>query len=571
MKKVYKHKSPILLKRAFMMRPFIKLQCPYSTECISEIKAIPGRQWKKESKYWLIPLTLDNCITIAKIGYYFDQELNDWAEQAYSLLKTPKIDNSLLNGELYQYQKEGVSLIEKFEGRCLLADDMGLGKTLQAIAWSLSHPELKPVVIVTPASLKYNWELEITKWAINKQTIQVLEGTDSSGELTADYLIINYDILQYWGVALRAVNPKLIIFDEIHYIKNSKALRTKACFYLKKGTDKVIGISGTPIESKPIEIYNILKIIKPELFPNAWAFRQRYCDPKHNGFGWTFKGASNAPELHSILMSNLMIRRIKQDVLKHLPDKVYSFVPLPIDNKKEYKEAEDDFKEYLMNSVEIEVRKLINAYFKEDFEGVVEIHDHKLERLKEEKAKKASPLTQIEVLKQLAANGKLKAAIEWIENFLESGEKLVVFCEHIAIMNAFMTHFGKIAVKIDGSTPLKKRSLIVKEFQENKKIKLFIGNKAAETGFTLTAASNVVIYEFPWNPGALAQRIDRLHRIGQKYVVNVYYLLARETIDIKISKLLDEKMGMITHVIDGKETKPTDLIMNLIKTYTHKQ
>jgi SWI/SNF-related matrix-associated actin-dependent regulator 1 of chromatin subfamily A len=129
-----------------------------------------------------------------------------------------------------------------------------------------------------------------------------------------------------------------------------------------------------------------------------------------------------------------------------------------------------------------------------------------------------------------------------------------------------MDHFPKISVKIDGSTLKNKRMGIVEDFQTNKKIKIFIGNyKAAGIGITLTAASHVGLLEYPWTPGELAQAIDRVHRIGQKNAVNVYYLYAQETIEKKLVKLLDNKVQVLNGVLDGEYSGINNIFPELLK------
>jgi SWI/SNF-related matrix-associated actin-dependent regulator 1 of chromatin subfamily A len=163
----------------------------------------------------------------------------------------------------------------------------------------------------------------------------------------------------------------------------------------------------------------------------------------------------------------------------------------------------------------------------------------------------------------------MKYAIQWIRNFLDTnGNKLVVFAVHKAAVDALMEEFKEQAVKVDGSVSAAGRDAAVRAFQEDPKIKLFVGNiQAAGVGLTLTAASSVAFLELPWTPGDLVQAEDRCHRIGQKDNVNVYYLLADGTIEEKIAELLDEKRQVLEAVLDGKEVEETQLLSELIKSY----
>jgi SNF2 family DNA or RNA helicase len=326
-----------------------------------------------------------------------------------------------------------------------------------------------------------------------------------------------------------------------HFIKNTKAKRTKATIKLGKTIKHIIALSGTPVINRPIEVYNALRLVNPTLFPNFWDFAQKYCGARHNGFGWDFRGASNTEELHKILSTTVMIRRLKSEVLQDLPDKIRTYLPFEISNLSEYQEAEANFTEWLLQ-----------------------------ERGEEsvEKASRANMLVKIEALKQLAVKGKLSQALEWVENFIETDGKLVVFAVHREVVDTLYSKFKDVAVKVDGSVSGEDRDKAVQEFQNNDKIRLFVGNiKAAGVGLTLTAASSVAFLELPWTPGELDQAEDRVHRIGQRESVNIYYLLANGTIEEKIASMLDRKRRVVDAVIDGKETEQESLLTELINAY----
>jgi len=565
--------TPVLYKSAALHHPkigkeVIKLIFPWDSLHLSQIKEVLGRAWHKEHKYWTIPLTLQNCVWLKESGYIMHPDLKAWANKAYKLSKTPITDLIIPNFkcDLKPYQKGGIIKTVEWNGRILIADEMGLGKTVQALGYLQLNPTLRPAIVVCPATLKFNWQNEANKWMDNPNT-HILSGTKVDGWVYNDIIIINYNILSFWVKYLKTLKPQVIILDESHYIKNPSTKRSKAVTTLCKGVPHVLALSGTPIENRPLEIYTTINLLHPALFPSAWKFKHKYCGAKHNGFGWDFNGASNIEELYRILTENVMIRRKKKDVLTELPDKTYTFVPLEITNRSEYNRAEKDFKKYMMDSVEVELKTELQQFMKKYEIEAINFGGHELQALKEEKAEKATALAQIEILKQLAVKGKIAACMEWIEDFLESGEKLVVFCEHIFIIDMLMHHFGKIAVKIDGSVSMKNRNEAVVAFQNSKKIKLFVGNAAAEVGITLTAASNVAVLEYPWAPGKLAQRIDRVHRITQKNAVGVYYLMALNTIEEKIATMLDSKQRVLDGLLDGKETLEVDLFSELINEY----
>lgn len=518
----------------------IKITFPYDVQMLHNIRSLIGRQWHAPAKCWSAPLYADNIKQLQSWGFTIDPRLLQFVQD--SELKTQRaaiLPIKELKGELYPFQKQGVEFLERTNGRALIADEMGLGKTVQALAWLHIHPENRPAIIVVPASLKLNWKKEAERW-LNNPKIEVLQGSNTR-KLKGDIIIINYDILHNWLDPLREIDPKVLITDECHYYKSNKAKRTKAVKLLAKAVDHFIALSGTPIVNKPIEAYNALRLINYDLFKNFRHFADRYCNPKWNGFGVSYDGASNTQELHDLLKSTVMIRRLKKDVLPELPEKTRSFFPLQLTNQSEYTKADNDLIQFLRETKgNAAARKAIFA----------------------------EALTRIEVLKQLAVKGKLEEAISWITDFLEVQDKLVVFATHKFVIDALMEKFSKVAVKIDGSVSLSERNKAVDSFQNNPKVQLFIGNiQAAGVGITLTASSNVAFLELPWTPGALVQAEDRCHRIGQKDNVNIYYLLATDTIEDKIAELLDRKRKTLDAVLDGIETDQESLLTELIKQY----
>jgi SWI/SNF-related matrix-associated actin-dependent regulator of chromatin subfamily A-like protein 1 len=536
----------------------MEIQFDFDKLASKSIWSIPGRKFHRDTngkKYCTCPVSIEAVQILQSTGWKLDEYLVNFLSDSLQ-------EHKQLKKELFPFQKDGVAFIEKKNGRALIGDEMGLGKTIQALAWLHLHPEKKPVVIVCPAHLKLNWAKEIAATLPGKKNVQVLYG-DTPSKITGDILIINYDILpnnyekykdsagkkRYrelkrtgWVDFLIDIKPEVLIIDEAHYCKSTSAFRTKGTRKLAKKCKHVIALTGTPIINRPIEGFYIVQLIDKTLFPNFWTYVTTYCDAKHNGFGWDFSGASNQEKLYKTLQ-NVMIRRKKKEVLKELPDKIYSYVPMEITNAKEYKAAEADFISYLRREKGEEAAK---------------------------KAKAAEHLVRIEALKQLAVKGIMSQVLQWIQEFIDGGnEKLVIFAVHKTVIEEIMNKFKKCAVKIDGSISAIDRDNAVEAFQNNEKIRLLIGNiQAAGTGLTLTAASSEAFIELPWSPGDLVQAEDRCHRIGQKNTVNIYYLLASNTIEMMIVELLDSKRKTITAVLDGEEVDETKLLFELIKQYT---
>ena len=516
----------------------MEIRYKFDPELLQLIKSLPGRRFHPDKKYWTAIITADSIKKLKDAGFVIDTELEKLLHQAEEIEK--EIEVSGLKKQLFPFQKVGVAFIEKRNGRALIADEMGLGKTIQAAAWLQLHPEKRPAIILCPASLKLNWAKELRDTLSTKDKVQILQGTKPY-PITEDIIIINYDILNSWVETLQAINPQVLIIDEAYCVKNSSAIRTKATKKLAKGIPHIIALTGTPIVNRPVEGFNIFQILDRNLFPNFWTYVHRYCEARHNGFGWDFSGATNKEELNQILTSTIMIRRRKADVLKDLPEKLYSFVPMELANETEYRIAEEEFIEYLRGVKGKEAA---------------------------EKAKKAEHLVKIEALKQLAVKGKMKQAINWIRDFIEDGSKLVVFAVHKEVIDKLMNEFKDVAVKLYGECSQKERNEAVERFQNDPNIKLFIGNiQAAGVGLTLTAASAVAFLELPWTPGELQQAEDRCHRIGQKNAVNIYYLLAENSVEYKLARLLDKKKKVLSAVIDGKLVEEKSLISELIESY----
>jgi SWI/SNF-related matrix-associated actin-dependent regulator 1 of chromatin subfamily A len=274
---------------------------------------------------------------------------------------------------------------------------------------------------------------------------------------------------------------------------------------------------------------------------------------------WKRNGFTNQMELHRILKKHVMIRRTKEEVDLQLPPKTYANVDLKIDNWQVYKQAEDNFIQYIKESFDAKAEKQLDANLHPEELDL----DEKLDAIS-----RAPALAMIQALKMLAAEGKMKQVIEWVKDFLDTDEKLIIFAINKVIVQTLMDAFP-FAVKIDGSTTKAKRNEAVKSFQNDEKCRLFIGNmKAAGIGLTLTAASKVAIVQFPWNPGELVQAEDRAHRITQKEKVTIYKFVAKDTIEERIVQLLKNKQIEIDKIIDGTNVNMnTDLVKLLINSY----
>jgi SNF2 family DNA or RNA helicase len=553
---------------------------PGFMETLKQIKSLTGTHWCPDEigKPWKCKASLINLRALKEWGFELSESAQAWHDSMMidqSALQ--EIDPGLSNNVLYKFQKQGICFLNETNGRALIGDEMGLGKTVQAIGYLNMNPETCPAVVICPASLKRNWEREIQKWTGNKFTIHIISGLPNKQVTIPGFevgkpaiIIINYDILANrtkidktdkpeffggkkkrieipntgWIDFLPAINPKTLILDEIHYVKDNNAARTKAIKKLAKNCEHVIGLSGTPIINRPIEFYNAIQMINPNIFPGWRYYATKFCAGYEGQWGWDVSGSSNTELLHKIMTSTIMLRRKKADVLADLPAKQRSVVPLEIDNRSNYNAAEND----------------IIGWIEENFGARAA-----------EKASYAEALVEFEKLKQLAVHGKMKAVIEWISNFLESDEKLIVFADHKFVVDTLMDAFSGIAVKIDGSTPVKNRMDVVDAFQNDPNVRLFIGTKAAKEGLTLTAASNVAFAELYWEPGSHDQAEDRCYgRLSDLHGANIWYLIAQDTVEEKIAALLDHKRKILTSILDGETVEDESLLSNLLENFGDK-
>jgi SWI/SNF-related matrix-associated actin-dependent regulator 1 of chromatin subfamily A len=469
---------------------------------------------------------------------------------------------------LRRYQLKGVRKIKHFQMRALLADEMGLGKTIQTLQ-ALIETESFPAVIVCPASLKHQWQEEAyTHYGL---TSIVCEGRDpphdDDDELDPKQyhlIIINYDILSTnyernkrkktdgkgWVRWIRRfARPKAIVFEECHYLKSRNTQRIRACRILAKNVKGVLGLSGTPLTNRPEELWAILNLIRPDKYPTFKPFGYMYCKPKRTRYGIEFKGASNLGKLHAKLSRELMIRRLVVDVLAELPKKTRTIVLFDIEKEHEYRKAESDIS-----------RWIAKQYYRLDHEGKVS--------KKTIRSFRQLAGMKLLILKRLAAEYKLKAATEWVDNFFnETDEKLILFCVHKKIVQHYKQRYGKAAVVIDGSVRKGERQKAVHRFNNDPKVKLLIGNiQAAGVGLNLQKGGRTVAFmELGWTPAEIEQAEARVRRMGQTKKVRVYFLIARNTIEHSLCNILQVKKSVMNAALDGKEWSDLTIFDKLTK------
>jgi len=546
---------------------------PGFMETLKQVKSLTGTHWcpDETGKPWKCKTSLINLRALKEWSFELSETAQTWHDSIMIDKSTlTEVDPGLLGGDLYKFQKQGICFLNRSNGRALIGSEMGLGKTVQAIGYLNMNPDACPAVVVCPASLKGNWEREIHKWTGDKFTVHIISGLPKTAPYfngDADIYIINYDILANrtkidktdkpefyggkkkrveipktgWIDFLPAINPKTLILDEIHKVKDNSANQTKAVKKLAKSCKHIIGLSGTPIINRPDEFYNAIQMINPAVFPGWRYYMTTFCAAYEGDWGWDTKGSSNTELLHKIMTSTIMIRHKKADVLSDLPPKQRSVIPLEIDNRSDYSAAESD----------------IIGWIAKNFGDRAA-----------EKASYAEALVEFEKLKQLAVHGKMKSVIEWVSDFLLSDEKLIIFADHKFVVDALMNTFSGISVKIDGSTPVKNRMAVVDAFQEDPNVRLFVGTKAAKEGLTLTISSNVAFAELFWTSGDHDQCEDRCYgRLSDLHGANAWYLIAQDTVEEKIAELLDHKRKVLASVLDGETVEDESLLLNLLENF----
>jgi SWI/SNF-related matrix-associated actin-dependent regulator 1 of chromatin subfamily A len=423
-----------------------------------------------------------------------------------------------LGGTLEPFQWAGVRYVLETR-QTFVADEQGLGKTVEALA-ALEADDAFPAIVVCPASLKLNWERETRKW-LPHRSVAVVEGRSAVPE-TGEITILNYEVVASHRDELTRMRPRALVVDESHYVKNPSAKRTQAVRRLAGGVvagGLRLALTGTPVLNHAEELISQLRVIgRLEDFGSGARFSRQ------------FQGPLTEERLHWHLRRRCFVRRLKSEVLPQLPAKRQVVVPVTLDNEREYRLAEQDVVAWLREQP-LDLREL----------------DAKIAA-----TMRAERLAQLGTLKRLAARGKLHAALTWIHDFLASGEPLVVFAHHVEVQDAVLERFPD-ALHLLGRDKIEAREAAVQAFQDPSGPPLIMcATRVAAQGITLTRASNVAFLELEWTPAMHDQAEDRCHRIGQHDAVTAWYLLAADTIDETMARLIDRKRTVVAAVTDGR-------------------
>ena len=470
------------------------------------------------------------------------EQLHDFWLPKAAIIKDNTVKDVVINYDKYshrpplEHQKESIQKLVENK-KFILADDMGLGKTTSTIIAALESGS-KKVLIICPATLKINWKREIENYS--DKPVYIAEGKNFSTD--ADFVIINYDIIKNFHDTKKKgesqildANFDLVVVDEAHYIKNATAQRTKLINDLVKKVDRLWLLTGTPMTSRPIDYFNLLSLIESPVAKNWMAYAIRYCQGYQFNVGgrkvWNVMGASNLEELRD-RTAGLTLRRLKENVLD-LPDKIITPVYLRLKSKM-YEEIMGEYYDWYDKNPE--ESKSLTVQF-----------------------------TKLTKIRQVIADEKISQTIELAENIVEQGKKVIIFCNFTDSLNKICEHFGKAAVKVDGSMSKPERQHSVDSFQDSDKIKVFVGNiKAAGVGITLTAAEAVIMNDLSFLPSDHAQAEDRAYRYGQKNNVLVYYPIFENTIEGIIYDILNNKKQVIATVM-GDNQHPADMAEEILQ------
>ena len=454
----------------------------------------------------------------------------------------PREQEKILRG----YQKEGFYWIKtlkhnQFGG--ILADDMGLGKTLQVITflWSefqKSAPgENRRALVITPASLVFNWMNEIERFAPGLPATVVTGDVKerkalikNAGEL--EVLITSYDLLKRDLKAYQNLDFAVQIIDEAQYIKNHGTQVAKAVKEIR--SEFRLALTGTPVENRLSELWSIFDFLMPGFLYSYEKFRKEIELPAVQ------YSNSDAMERLQKMIRPFVLRRLKRDVLKDLPDKLEKdmFSPLESEQKELYEAHTERLRLMLGMQSDAEFR-----------------------------TSKLQILAEITRLRQICCypglvyerykgnSSKLEMCMELVQNAVNGGHKLLLFSQFTTMLDVLAVRLKKAKVSfymLTGSTSKEKRAQMVHAFNEDDTSVFCISLKAGGTGLNLTAADIVIHYDPWWNLAVQNQATDRAHRIGQQNVVSVYRLFMKDTIEERIRALQERKRELADEILSGE-------------------
>lgn len=539
------------------------IQFQYNPNTIEDLKRFfPKKSWDPTNRVWLVPKYENNRVAEWAVKYNATFAGAVIEQKDYTNQPLPQLtaDVSFLKRQPYPFQKEGIAYaLDKKQ--LIIGDEPGLGKTGQSIV-TIEVAQAFPCLIICPSSLRLNWKKEIEQdWTHHKALILNDRVKNTWWQYwnagMFHYFIVNYESQKKYFVEkiVKEAEQKLtlkhvhfkdkieifksVIIDESHRVKSTKTQQSKFAKGICKNKEWILALTGTPVVNKPKDLISQLGIInRIDDFGGYTGFVNTYCQGE--------KEASNLKQLNYELNLHCFYRREKKTVLKDLPAKVRQIVSCDISTRQEYAEAENSLEKYLS-----EYKNATDEQIQKSMKGEI--------------------MVRIGILKSIAARGKLNDLFEFIDDTIESGEKLGVFAHQHVIIDALKARYPS-AYAFTGRETIEQRDHAVKQFQTNPDVKLiFLGIQAGGVGITLTAGSRCAFVEMGWHSAIMDQCEDRFHRIGQNDSVQCTYFLGKDTIDEWNYQLIESKREIASTITGSTEEVETNLIDNFINLFNQKQ
>jgi len=533
----------------------------YKPWLVEAIKQIPGAGFRQNDgkKFWWVPASSGGALLNWAKGINGNVSTKPATQEIGEIEPLPELTIDIpLKMNLFPYQRNGVAYgIEK--KRIINGDDMGLGKTAQTIA-TLTGAGAKCILVICPATLKENWKREWKMWT-GKEAMVLNDRVKNTWPQYYKVGMINVFICNYESLKkyfIQEINKPedkplrlnhivfketidlfdAVVIDELHRTKDYKTQLSKFCMGITRGKEYVIGLTGTPVVNKPIDLLAQLQIIGRLVeFGGYKGFTDRFCQG--------YNQSSNLKELNFLLNKTCFFRRLKKDVLNDLPDKMRQIVSCEITNQKDYNKAQADFINFLRENLNKSEGEITTAL-------------------------RGEAMVQMGILKKLSAKGKIDAMIEQIREVVEAGEKIIVFATHKDVI-AELKQAIPGSVTVIGDDSMDQRQRNVDAFQKNPNCQVIICNiQSGGVGITLTSSSRVAFIELPWHPAHADQAEDRAWRIGQKNSVQCTYLLGQNTIDEYIYNIIEKKRAMVAQVTGAENDISTEhsMVDDLIGMFT---
>lgn len=478
----------------------------------------------------------------------------------------------------YPFQQLGISFLVS-EKRAIIGDEMGLGKTISGLGAAhelLEDGTIKKVLVICPASLKYQWESEIAKFS--DHTCLVVDGTKVKRKKIYDhfatsdipFLVLNYETVRGDIDLLTTLDFQCIICDEAHRLKSRTTQIYKAFIQLQP--EYRFALTGTPMQNRPDEVFALMSWIDEDVLGKVTAFRKNHIVTGEK-FGRRFidLGYKNLDDIRDKIAPKLL-RRTKEEVAPDLPEMLFTigYATMTKPQQELYDAVSEDFKilqleiqDFYQTQTEADARKGIR-YEKEDkvlgymyMMQAISNHPMLLAQGKSTIAKKYMPL-----IRQCRTSPKLEEMMELMTPLIESGKKVIVFSQYAQMLQLIkariISQFNQEPYMIYGAIPGKERQKQIEAFRDTSQRQIMLLSDAGNYGLNLQFVDNQFNYELPWNPAVLAQRRGRIHRIGSSFsVVNFVDMVTLGTIDEQIMKTLERKEalneGLIEKTKDEKD------------------